>query len=102
MISIRTVQHALMTFAFINTVIHKFYPCPYRFPFPFNVPYLFYRECDRYRTEPLIFTVRFLVFDREPYRTKMGNATRSAAAIRLLFRVGKPKQNVRGIECLFI
>ena len=24
------------------------------------------------RTEPLILTVRFLVFDREPYRTKVG------------------------------
>ena len=28
------------------------------------------------RTEPLILTVRFLVFDREPYRTQMGNVTR--------------------------
>ena len=62
--------------------------CPYR-TIPFSV---FYRERDRFRTvfcpmvrsakrtEPLIFTVRILVFDREPYRTKMGTV------IRLLLR----------------
>ena len=33
------------------------------------------------RTEPLILTVRFLVFDREPYRTKSGTV------IRLLLRI---------------
>ena len=59
-------------------------PCPYR------DHTVFYRDRDRYRTvlvgsakrtEPLIVTVRFLVFDREPYRTKMGTI------IRLLLRI---------------
>ena len=56
-------------------------PCPYRFPFFFTVP--FFTESATVtvpffsltvssvnRTEPLILTVRFLVFGREPYRTK--------------------------------
>ena len=41
-----------------------------------------------FRTEPLIVTVRFLVFDREPYRTKVGTF------IRLLLRTANvPHQN---------
>ena len=43
-------------------------PCPYRTVFRF-----FYRTVlSAKRTEPLILTVRILVFDREPYCTKMG------------------------------
>ena len=59
--------------------------CPYRaVPYRFCYRTVFNRERDRYRTffcplvrsakrtEPLIMTVRFLVFNREPYRTKIG------------------------------
>ena len=69
---------------------------PYRARTVFRFFYqtVFYRDRDRFRTaftvsltvrnakrtEPLILTVRFLVFDREPYRTKIG------IFIRLLLR----------------
>ena len=39
------------------------------------------------RTEPLILTVRFLVFDPEPYRTKM------RTVIRLLLRTANRTSN---------
>jgi hypothetical protein len=44
---------------------------PHRYPF--FLPYRFLRITVKSakRTEPLIVTVRFLVFDREPYRIKM-------------------------------
>ena len=51
-------------------------PYSVRVCFPFNVPYRFLpRAFLRLRTEPLILTFRFIVFDREPYRTKMGAVT---------------------------
>jgi hypothetical protein len=59
---------------------YRIVPCPYRFPFFMRsqsqivtVPFFSQTFCFLVkRTEPLILTVRFLVFDREPYRTKTG------------------------------
>jgi hypothetical protein len=45
-----------------------------------SVPFFSLTVGSAKRTEPLIVTVRFLVFDREPYRTKM------ETVIRLLLR----------------
>ena len=41
-----------------------------------TVPFLCPMVRSAKRAEPLILTVRFLVFDREPYRTKMGTVIR--------------------------
>ena len=63
----------------VRTVPYRNVSVPYRTvsePYrtvsvPFSV--FFYRTVlSAKRTEPLILTVRILVFDREPYRTKMG------------------------------
>ena len=53
-------------------------PCPFLFPFFYHT--VFYRDRDRYRTvfqsngqkREAYRTVRFLAFDCEPYRTKIG------------------------------
>ena len=87
---------------FLSSCPFRTGPCPSRFPY--FLPYSFYRDRNRYRTvflltvrsvkrtEPLILTVRFLVYDgepyqngnrysfiiedREPYCTKMGTVNR--------------------------
>jgi hypothetical protein len=91
-------------------------PCPYRtvpfsvfFTVPFftasatvTVPYYRLTVRSAKRTEPLIVTVRFLVFDREPYRTKMETVIRLLlrTANRTSFsavRIAVPQQNWSGV-----
>ncbi len=81
----------------VKSLIYRTVPCPYRtvpcpyrtVPFSvfFTVPFFtasatvavpFFRLTVRSakRTEPFISIVRFLVFDREPHRTKRGTVIR--------------------------
>ena len=70
----RTLPHRVRT-------VFRFFTVPFfTASATFTVPFFSLTARSAKRTEPLILTVRFLVFDREPNRTKMGTV------IRLLLR----------------
>ena len=76
---VRTVPYRVRTVAVPYRV--RTIPCPYRFPFftasaTVNVPFFCLTVRSARRTEPLILIVRFLVYDRQPYCTKIGTVIR--------------------------
>ena len=66
-----------------------------------TVPFFSLTVISGKRTEPLIFTVRLFVFDREPYRTKMGTVNRLTLRtaphhLAMAVRCGSPSSIITG------
>ena len=73
-VTVRTLPHRVRT---VRTALRFFLTVPFfTASATVTVPFFSLSVRSVKRTEPLIVTVRFLVFDREPYRTKSGTIIR--------------------------